>query len=93
MIDPEDLKNIVLNTADQELVAAVLNAIVSNSNTRNIIIRELIDGGHCSPPVWDLKTPGHVGSFVYKTREHAERVCYPNKGEVWTIEHWKGKTE
>jgi len=90
MIKPEDVKTQSISEAMQPSAVEFLNHCFSDPKIIAALVRELIAGGHCSPPVWDLKTPGHVGSFVYKTREHVERVCYPNKGEVWTIEHWKG---
>jgi hypothetical protein len=101
MIKPKDVDMVALAAIyernlgkdDRADIAAILHAALQSPHTRAAVVRELIAGGHCSPSVWYIKTPGHIASFVYKTKDQAERVCYPSKGEAWTIEHWKGRTE
>jgi hypothetical protein len=63
-----------------ELIAARLNAA--------------IEAGVVSPPCWNLvSSDGFKSTTVYKTKEYAERVAYPNAGQWYKVEHWKGQME
>jgi hypothetical protein len=104
MIKFEDAKNVRISIqslieSDGEIVASILNQCLNDPQTRAALVRELIAGGYCSPPVWAFRyhynsdiAHDSKGTLLFDSLENAEKFGETKSdGASGDAIHWKGE--